>query len=378
MISPGFFIKKLQSLGTDFFTGVPDSLLKPLCAWMKDNLDTDANVIAANEGGAMALAAGHYLASGRPACIYMQNSGIGNAVNPLLSLLDADVYGIPALLVVGWRGMPGVHDEPQHVKQGRVTPELFEAMDIPYVILSDEENVAAEQIEAAAGFINDTGRQMAVIVRKGTFAPFKATDEPPLPYPCREEALKEIVKAIDPATAIVSTTGMISRELFELRVARGEGHGSDFLTVGSMGHASQIALGIALADRTWKTACIDGDGAFLMHLGGTAIIGSRKPERFIHFVLNNGAHDSVGGQDTVAMNTDLPAIALACGYRTACRIESIEEISDSIKAAEASPGPHLIEIRVRKGARPDLGRPTTTPAENRDAFIAFLREKQNR
>ncbi len=274
--------------------------------------------------------------------------------------------------------MPGVHDEPQHVKQGRVTPELFEAMDIPYVILSDEENVAAEQIEAAAGFINDTGRQMAVIVRKGTFAPFKATDEPPLPYPCREEAIKEIVKAIDPATAIVSTTGMISRELFELRVARGEGHGSDFLTVGSMGHASQIALGIALADRTCKTACIDGDGAFLMHLGGTAIIGSRKPERFIHFVLNNGAHDSVGGQDTVAMNTDLPAIALACGYRTACRIESIEEISDSIKAAEASPGPHLIEIRVRKGARPDLGRPTTTPAENRDAFIAFLREKQNR
>lgn len=375
MISPSFFTDKLASHGIRFFTGVPDSLLKPLCAWLKANVPPENNVIAANEGGAMALATGHFLVTRDPACVYMQNSGIGNSVNPLLSLLDADVYNIPVLLVIGWRGMPGFHDEPQHVKQGRVTPALLDAMEIPYIILSDVESIASEQLDAAITYIRETGRQMAVIVRKNTFSPFKASDDHALPYPCREDAIKEIVEAIDPSTAIVSTTGMISRELFELRETRGEGHGSDFLTVGSMGHASQIALGIALDDKRRRVACLDGDGAFLMHLGGTAIIGNRRPENLIHFVINNGAHDSVGGQDTVALEIDIPAIALACGYKTACRIDSLNEINDSIKAAEKSSGPHLIEIRVRKGARPDLGRPTTTPLENRDAFIHFLQEK---
>lgn len=373
MISPSFFVNTLGNLGVDFFTGVPDSLLKSLCAWMKDNVNPENNVIAANEGGAMALAAGHFLATGKPACVYMQNSGIGNAVNPLLSLLDADVYGIPALLVVGWRGMPGVHDEPQHIKQGRITPQLFDAMEIPYVVLSDDEPAAAEQLEAAVGYIRETGRQMAVIVRKGTFEAYKPAQDAPLPYPCREDAIKEIAEALESSTAIVSTTGMISRELFELREAQGRGHGSDFLTVGSMGHASQIALGIALAQPERRVACIDGDGAFIMHLGAASIIGDRKPEHFMHFVLNNGAHDSVGGQRTVALGIDIPQIALACGYKSACRIQSLAEIDKAVKKAEESAGPHLIEVRVRKGARPDLGRPTTTPLENRDAFMDSLK-----
>lgn len=376
MISPQFFISRLQNRGIDFFTGVPDSLLKSLCAYMKDNIDPRHNVTAANEGGAIALAAGHFLASGHPACIYMQNSGIGNSVNPLLSLLDEEVYHIPALLIIGWRGMPGTHDEPQHVKQGRVTTSLCDAMEIPYIIMADQESIAAEQIDHAINYIKETGRQIALIVRKNTFSPYDAISSAPLPYPIREDVIGEITDAISSDTAIVSTTGMISRELFELRDTRRQNHASDFLTVGSMGHASQIALGIALSDPDRNIVCLDGDGALLMHLGALPIIGKLAPKNFIHFVINNGAHDSVGGQDTVGLDIDIPAIALAAGYKTACTVKTIPEIRPAITAADKSPGPHLIEICVRKGARPDLGRPKSSPEENRKAFMEFLKQNQ--
>ena len=313
MISPAFFTQTLQSLGISFFAGVPDSLLKSLCAYLKVNVAPADNITAANEGGAMALAAGHFLATGKPACVYMQNSGIGNAVNPLLSLLDSDVYSIPALLVIGWRGMPGVHDEPQHVKQGRVTTDLLDAMEMPYTVLADNEADARQQIEMAISFIKDTGRQMALIVRKGTFEPYSLPAAEPSALPCREEAIRTIISSMPRDTAFVGTTGMISRELFELRVSTGTSHESDFLTVGSMGHASQIALAIALAQPRRHIACLDGDGAFIMHTGGAAIIGSLAPRNLLHFVLNNGAHDSVGGQDTVGFRIDIPAIARACG-----------------------------------------------------------------
>ncbi len=374
MISPAFFTQTLQSLGISFFAGVPDSLLKSLCAYLKVNVAPADNITAANEGGAMALAAGHFLATGKPACVYMQNSGIGNAVNPLLSLLDSDVYSIPALLVIGWRGMPGVHDEPQHVKQGRVTTDLLDAMEMPYTVLADNEADARQQIEMAISFIKDTGRQMALIVRKGTFEPYSLPAAEPSALPCREEAIRTIISSMPRDTAFVGTTGMISRELFELRVSTGTSHESDFLTVGSMGHASQIALAIALAQPRRHIACLDGDGAFIMHTGGAAIIGSLAPRNLLHFVLNNGAHDSVGGQDTVGFRIDIPAIARACGYAQAACVKTLDNLQTQIAAMLASDaGPNLLEVKVRKGARPDLGRPTTTPIQNRDTFMRFLR-----
>lgn len=373
MISPAFFTQTLQSLGITFFAGVPDSLLKSLCAYLKVNVAPADNITAANEGGAMALAAGHFLATGKPACVYMQNSGIGNAVNPLLSLLDSDVYSIPALLVIGWRGMPGVHDEPQHVKQGRVTTDLLDAMEMPYTVLADNEADARQQIEMAISFIKDTGRQMALIVRKGTFEPYSLPAAEPSALPCREEAIRTIISSMPRDTAFVGTTGMISRELFELRVSTGTSHESDFLTVGSMGHASQIALAIALAQPRRHIACLDGDGAFIMHTGGAAIIGSLAPRNLLHFVLNNGAHDSVGGQDTVGFRIDIPAIARACGYAQAACVKTLDNLQTQIAAMLASDaGPNLLEVKVRKGARPDLGRPTTTPIQNRDTFMRFL------
>ncbi len=372
MLSAPKFIDFLCSLGIDFFSGVPDSLLKSFCAALNSSQASFKHIIAANEGGAIALGAGHWLASRRIPCIYMQNSGIGNAVNPLLSLCDEEVYAIPALLLVGWRGMPGVQDEPQHIKQGAVTPALFDAMEIPYVVLSDRQDVAFEQVKSACEFIVETGRQMALIVRKNTFEPFPLPIEEDFRYPAREEAIESILKSLPDTTAVVGTTGMISREIFEFRTKNRLSHESDFLTVGSMGHASQIALGIAVTQPERTVACLDGDGAFLMHLGAQAIIGHQKPERLIHFILNNGAHDSVGGQPTVALQLDIPSIAKAMNYSSAVTVSSIDQISNAIYKALHHPGPHLIEVRVRKGARPDLGRPTTSPAENKEAFMNFL------
>ena len=443
MIRPEFFIDTLGSYGIDFFAGVPDSLLKNFCAVLSARLDSRHNIIAANEGGAVGLAAGHYLATGRPACVYMQNSGEGNAVNPLASLMDGDVYGLPALLVIGWRGEPGVKDEPQHAKQGKITLSLLDCLGIPYSVLSDDESVASAQIADALAVIN-AGGVYALVVRKGTFsapeavpaAEPSAADQPSaaadVPELSRESAIQAVAAALGPQDIVVSTTGMISRELFEYRASAGMGHGHDFLTVGSMGHASQIALGIALERPDRRVCCFDGDGAVLMHMGSMAIVGQSGASNYVHIVFNNGAHDSVGGQPTVGLAVDLCAVARAVGYRSAVRVSTAAELrsalpgllsgasagsgagsvagpstggtagsvagpgagsaaasagssagSEGSAAASAGSsadpsacsvaGPAFLEIVVRKGNRPDLGRPTTTPVQNRDAFMDFLK-----
>ncbi len=392
MIEPGFFAEELRRNGIDFYAGVPDSLLKSFCAFLADNVDPSRNIITANEGAAVALAAGHYLASGRPGCVYMQNSGEGNAINPLASLTDADVYNLPVLLLIGWRGRPGVHDEPQHVKQGKVTLTLLDTMGIPYAVLSADEAEASAQISAACKVLA-TGQVYALVVEKGTFSDGRwPSDGTPGSGPkdlalSREEAIKAVAGAVGPADVIVSSTGMISRELFEYREAAGEGHGRDFLTVGSMGHASQIALGVSMEQPERRVWCFDGDGAVIMHMGSLAIVGTKAKSNFVHIVFNNGAHDSVGGQPTVGLEIDLPAIARACGYRNVYSVSTLEELervcrpqtridgrwpSDGTPAPE---GPVFIEIKVRKGNRPDLGRPTRTPSQNRDAFMGFLKSK---
>ena len=376
MIRPEFFIEKLRENGIDCFAGVPDSLLKNICAYITDHCDTEHNIIAANEGAAVGIAAGHYLATGKPACVYMQNSGEGNIINPLASLTDEEVYNIPVLLLIGWRGRPGVHDEPQHVKQGKVTTGLLNVMGVNYEVLSHDETVAARQIAHAVREIKERGDVFALVVEKDTFEPYALT----VPTPTsdwelsREEAIAHVARSAEPDAVIVSTTGMISRELFEYRAWNGEGHERDFLTVGSMGHASQIALGVAMQQSGRRVYCMDGDGAAIMHMGSMAIVGSRKPRNLVHIVFNNGAHDSVGGQPTVGFDIDLVQIATACGYRKAIRIESLAELEALPSKLKGAEGPIFVEIRVRKGNRKDLGRPTTTPIENKEALMNFLKK----
>ena len=372
MIRPEFFIETLRDYGINFFAGVPDSLLKNICAYITDHFDAAHNIISANEGAAVGLAAGHYLATGKPACVYMQNSGEGNIINPIASLTDQEVYNIPVLLLIGWRGRPGVHDEPQHVKQGKITTGLLNVMGINYEVLSKEEDKASKQIEKAVNALKSKD-MFALVIEKDTFEEYKLQNvEVNDLSMSREEAIQTVAAALGEKDCIVSTTGMISRELFEYRAAMGQGHERDFLTVGSMGHASQIALGIALAQPKRRVWCFDGDGATIMHMGSLAIIANKSPKNYIHVVFNNGAHDSVGGQPTVGLKIDLPAAAKALGYMATYSVDNkaaLEAILNNVKQQE---GPVILEVKVKKGNRKDLGRPTTTPIQNKEALMNFL------
>ena len=374
MIRPEYFIEKLKANGIDCFAGVPDSLLKNICAYITDNCDVRHNIITANEGAAVGLAAGHYLATGKPACVYMQNSGEGNIINPLASLTDPEVYNIPVLLLIGWRGRPGVHDEPQHVKQGKVTTGLLNTMGINFDVLSKDEDKAEKQIAKAVEALNRK-EVYALVIEKDTFDAYtlQTVEKNDLTM-SREEAIQTVAAALGEKDAIVSTTGMISRELFEYRTQQSQGHERDFLTVGSMGHASQIALGIALEKADRRVWCFDGDGATIMHMGSMAIVAQKAPKNYVHVVFNNGAHDSVGGQPTVGLKVDLPAIAQAVGYKAAYSCETKEYLQELLTKVKNQEGPILLEVKVKKGNRKDLGRPTTTPIQNKEALMSFLKD----
>lgn len=373
MIRPSYFYDLLIKNGTDFFAGVPDSLLKNFCAYVTDTAPAEKHIISANEGSATALACGYHFATGKIPLIYMQNSGEGNMVNPMLSIADKDVYSVPMLIVIGWRGEPGIHDEPQHVKQGKVTCDLLDAMKIPYEVLSENEDDLPAQFEKAYNYIKENNAQYAFVIRKGTFDEYKLQNNIPVEGKMsREQAIEKIMLSADSTTAFVSTTGMASRELYELRDKYNQGHEKDFLTVGGMGHASQIALSIAMQKKDRQIYCIDGDGASIMQMGGMATIGSRKPSNYVHFVLNNGAHDSVGGQPTVGRQIDLCAIAAGCGYENVVKVETPEELEAVLKDSETKDKLTFVEIMVTKGARKDLGRPKSTPVENKEALMSFL------
>ena len=368
----------VKALGADFYTGVPDSQLKALCNYLMDTygIDPQHHIIAANEGNCTAIAAGYHLATGRIPVVYMQNSGEGNIINPVASLLNDKVYAIPMIFVIGWRGEPGVHDEPQHIYQGEVTVRLLEDMEIENYIIGQEttDEELAEKMREFRGVL-ESGRPVALVVRKGAL-----TDAPKVEYRNenrmkREEIIRHIVKASgeDP---IVSTTGKASRELFETRVANGQSHKYDFLTVGSMGHSSSIALGIALQKPGTRIWCVDGDGAVLMHMGAMAVIGANRPKNLVHVVINNGAHETVGGMPTVAGSMDLVSVAKACGYPNAVCVDSFEDLDRELEAAREREELSLIEVKCSIGAREDLGRPTTTARENKERFMEYLREKR--
>jgi phosphonopyruvate decarboxylase len=373
MLDPEQFLACLQHHEVSFFTGVPDSLLKDFCACVTQKTPAHQHIISANEGGAVALAVGYHLATGNIPLVYFQNSGLGNIINPLLSLTDPEVYAIPMLLVIGWRGEPEVHDEPQHKKQGRVMLPMLDSMEIPYSIINPEMDQAEATIKRALQTARETHGPYALIIRKGTFSAYQFQQpKTPLMELTREEAIRYILGGLADDDIVVSTTGMPSREVFEYRSQNDQGHQRDFLTVGGMGHASHIALGIALQKPDRQVWCLDGDGAALMHLGALAITGSLRPNNFKHIILNNGAHDSVGGQPTVGFHVDFLTMAQAVGYKTTVQVQTAEGIKHELVRIRESQGPSLLEIRINKGARKDLGRPTLTPVQNKQGFMKFL------
>ena len=368
----------VQIIGADFYTGVPDSQLKALCNYLMNTygIDKKHHIIAANEGNCTALAAGYYLATTKIPVVYMQNSGEGNIINPVASLLNDKVYAIPMIFIVGWRGEPGIHDEPQHVFQGEITQKLLEDIGIHTFVIRNntpEDDVVKAMDEFRK--ILDKGKNVAFIVGKNGLSYDGNVSYLNNNIMIREEIIQHIVKVAD-EDPIICTTGKASRELFETRVANGQSHKYDFLTVGSMGHSSSIALGIALNKTETKVWCIDGDGAILMHMGAMAVIGANSPDNLIHVVINNGAHETVGGMPTVAASMDMVGVAKSCGYSNAVCVENFAELDRELTEAKKRKGLTLIEVKCSIGARNDLGRPTTTAIENKINFMNYLNNKQ--
>lgn len=371
MINTSEFYDYLIRKKLDTFYGVPDSLLKDICAYITSKTTPEKHIITANEGNAIALAAGKFLATGVPAVVYLQNSGLGNIVNPLISLADEHVYKIPILLMIGWRGEPGVHDEPQHVKQGKITLSLLDTLDIEYLVLTDNYQ---EEINKAVEYMKNESRSFALVVKKNTFSKYSLKGESNPHTISRESALEAIMSKIDKDSVIVSTTGKTSREVFEIRENNKETHERDFLTVGSMGHTASIALGVSLASNK-KVFCIDGDGSLLMHLGSLGIAAKNARNNFKYIVINNGSHESVGGQPTICFELNLNQIFTGLGFQHIYEVSTIKEIEDNFPNFVENALSVLI-INVKQGSRDDLGRPTSTPQENKDALMHFIQDKE--
>ncbi|CAF0809541.1 unnamed protein product [Brachionus calyciflorus] len=374
-LDPAEFYKSVQTISDiDFFCGVPDSLLKDFCAYISTNVKKEKHIITSNEGAAIAMAAGYHLATGKSPMVYLQNSGLGNIVNPVMSLAVPAVYSIPMLLLIGWRGEPGKRDEPQHRVQGQSTPGILAALGIPFQTLPDYQEGAEQALLTAKQYMTNAKGPYCLLVRRQTFLPFKFQRPPPRYTFNREDALKIVIDELDGRDIVVGTTGMLSRELFEYREVKKHGHEKDFLTVGSMGHASAIAMGIAMNKSKRQVFCLDGDGSVIMHMGTLATIGQNGPENLKHIIFNNGAHDSVGGQPTDADNENFSfaKIALGCGYKEAFEVHKEDDIREGIKRVRESKGPILMEIKCNPGHRKNLGRPTRKPIENKSDFMHFL------
>ena len=372
-ISPSRFYSLLREQGVEFFTGVPDSLLKQLCLCIDDNVSENHHIIAANEGNAIALAAGYHLGTGKIPLVYMQNSGLGNAVNPLLSLCDPEVYSIPMIIVVGWRGEPGIKDEPQHIKQGKVQLELIKALDLPFEIISKNEKDLNAKISRGIKLSTRENRPFLFIIKKGTFSDYNlniSLNNKSLMS--REQVLDVILDKTPNDFVVVSTTGKTSREIFEIRVRNKVTHQKDFLTVGSMGHCSSIALGIAISNPKKNIICIDGDGSLIMHMGSLSTVGNVNPKNFFHILINNYVHESVGGQQTSSKYIDMKALAIANSYRYVSTVKKLDDLNNELNSLFEKQGPSFLEIIVEPGSRKDLGRPTLKPNENKIIFMNFL------
>ena len=374
MINADKFLANLNKAGVNFISGVPDSLLKDLSFSLSKKKIVKNHIIAANEGGAIGLAIGNYIGTGNVPLVYLQNSGLGNTINPLLSLASPKVYGVPILIIMGWRGAPKIKDEPQHIHQGQVTESLIRSMKFPFQILSKNETTALSQTKEAIKIAKKKSSPFFLLVKKNTFEKLHSKKISNISELNREETISECLNFLPKKSVIVCTTGMSSRELFEIRNKNKSGHFQDFLTVGGMGHASQIALGISESKPNRYVYCFDGDGAALMHMGALAIIGQSNSKKFIHILFNNGVHDSVGGQPTVGLKIDFCDIALACGYKSSSKVRTLKQLKSAIGKTKKSNGPHFIEVLVNSGSRKDLGRPTSSPKNNKISIMNYIKK----
>ena len=378
MIDQEKFVKYLQNNGIEFITGVPDTLLNDFCLFIENQWPKDKHIIAANEGNAVAIAAGYHLATGSIPLVYMQNSGLGNTVNPLLSLTHKEVYSIPMILLIGWRGQPGIKDHAQHKKQGELTPVLLSSMDIPYKIIEDNLEYAINAVSWALNTAKNMKSPVALLATKGVFAKVSKEDfKEKSIYPLsREQAIECILKSVPPDTIFVASTGRITRELYALRDLHGTGHQMDFLNVGAMGHASSIATGIAIANKNKLVVCLDGDAAAIMHLGALTTSGTLGLSNFLHVVLNNGVHESVGGQETAGFKVNLTQIAKYSGYTTTeTWVSTKTEIENQIRNLLLVPAPSFLEIKIKKGIRKNLPPLSLNHQYFKDIFMEELRNK---
>lgn len=366
------FAEEIKSIGIQTIVGVPDSALQPFCNYLNAGAHEFHHFVPANEGAAVGIAIGDYLSTGKPACVYMQNSGIGNIVNPVTSLANEAVYDIPMLFVVGWRGEPGKQDEPQHCFMGKITRDILNVLQIPNAVLSadtPEEEIKKIFKEAEQMLLKH--KQYAIIVQRDALEADMGNSYQNTFTLCREQAIAEIIKSVSAEDIIVSTTGKISREVYEQCDKIVGHHRQAFLTVGGMGHAGMIAFGIAGQRKDRRVYCIEGDGAALMHMGELAFLGKQQPENLVHICLNNDAHESVGGMPTGAAGQDFFEIAGACGYSYVACVDNLKKLEMELKKIKEIKKTTFLEVKVKLGARKDLGRPKESAAENRDNFMAY-------
>ena len=367
------FTHKVQKLGINTVTGIPDSTLQQFCDYICKNDIFENHIVTENEGASVGVAIGEYLATGSPACVYMQNSGLGNVVNPITSLANSDVYGIPMLLIVGWRGEPNTKDEPQHKYMGKITLELLRVLDIPYAVVDSQTTEDELDIFLKnARNVFAVNKQYALVVKQGAFE-----KENNIAYSnnyCmkREEAIEIIVRWLKEDDIVVSTTGKISREMYENCNTIWGNHTQTFLTVGGMGHANMIAYQLAKRKSNQRVICLDGDGALLMHMGSLAILGRKPANNMIHICLNNDAHESVGGMPTGAAGISYAGIAESCGYRKVYHVVEEKALQETLAEIRKDHEMAFLEINVAIASRNDLGRPKETAEKNKISFMEYL------
>lgn len=368
------FFDILKDEGFSFFTGIPDSTFKE---WIKFIIDNDGSIlkhiVACNECEAIALAAGYHLATNKIGIVYMQNSGLGKAVNPLTSLCDPDVYSIPLLLMIGWRGEPGKNDAPQHKKMGRITLSLLDTLQIPYSIIEQNIEKIKEELNNALKYFKNNKGPYAFIIQPNLFQKYSVKTKQDIDYIInREDAINLIMDNLDGNEIVVSTTGYTSRELFEYRESRKKDHYQDFYNIGSMGCASSIGLSIALEKPNIKIIVFDGDAAAIMQMGAFTTIGKYKPSNFIHIIFDNNAHESTGGQPTNSSSIDVLQIALSCNYKSGLVIKTLKELNNSIKYIKNSEGPIILIIKIKQGSRSNLKRPDKDPKDYKELLMRHL------
>ena len=370
MINAKYFIEQLKNLDINFYTGVPDSLMSEFSKSLHFDFNDENHIISTNEGSALATGMGYYLATGKYPLIYLQNSGLGNIINPYTSLLHEEIYKIPFVLLIGWRGEPGTKDEPQHIFKGKITKNLLKILEINYKVVNAESNIN-EVLKEARHFL-DKNKPVALLLQKNTFELDNRAFEVDNKLPKRKDALEAVVNKFDSNSLFISTTGKLSRELYELRNKNDETN-DDLYIVGGMGHASAIALGLLQNINDRNIICLDGDGSVLMHTGNLSLLGSENYKNFIHVLFNNSSHESVGGQPNRYKYIDGQKMFESFGYKNTFSFSNLSDLQNL--NIEKLDGPIYIEISVQNSSDSNLMRPNKTPIQNKNNFIEKIKNE---